>query len=385
MGPSNFALIDAFVRGMLVALLLVLAKTLMRHRQAATVRVALALDLGLIVQAIGSMPVVERHVPATWQAPLVAVAVGNAVLFYVFARTLLDDRPHIGPRHAVAWLAAAAIGWLRVAWGPALPAPLFDLLCLAQRLLPTVIACAVVVLALRRWKDDLVEARRSLRAYIVGVGALYSIVQMMLRLRSVDGRLDDGSAMIDIALMGLLVGGIAWRLLRVAPDELLDHLVADIAGPSVPSVAADGMHSETAPPRTSGTDPAPVTDQVVPHPGEAEDARAIEALRSAMQARMYLQEGLSLGALAQHLGVAEYRLRRVIHQQLGFRHFSTFVNSFRLSHARAALSDPARSTVPILDIALEAGFGSIGPFNRAFRATEGVTPTEFRRRALADS
>jgi AraC-like DNA-binding protein len=28
---------------------------------------------------------------------------------------------------------------------------------------------------------------------------------------------------------------------------------------------------------------------------------------------------------------------------------------------------------------LEAGFGSIGPFNRAFREAYGVTPTEFRR------
>ncbi len=35
--------------------------------------------------------------------------------------------------------------------------------------------------------------------------------------------------------------------------------------------------------------------------------------------------------------------------------------------------------MPILTIALDAGFGSIGPFNRAFKAHTGLTPTEYRR------
>ena len=30
-------------------------------------------------------------------------------------------------------------------------------------------------------------------------------------------------------------------------------------------------------------------------------------------------------------------------------------------------------------IAMDAGFQSLGPFNRAFKATTGVTPTEYRR------
>lgn len=39
--------------------------------------------------------------------------------------------------------------------------------------------------------------------------------------------------------------------------------------------------------------------------------------------------------------------------------------------------------MPILTIALDAGFGSLGPFNRAFRAETGLTPTEFRRLSAA--
>jgi len=45
----------------------------------------------------------------------------------------------------------------------------------------------------------------------------------------------------------------------------------------------------------------------------------------------------------------------------------------------AALADPAQEAVPILTIAMDAGFQSLGPFNRAFKATTGVTPTEYRK------
>jgi AraC-like DNA-binding protein len=38
--------------------------------------------------------------------------------------------------------------------------------------------------------------------------------------------------------------------------------------------------------------------------------------------------------------------------------------------------------VPVLTIAMDAGFQSIGPFNRAFRAQTAMTPTEYRRAAL---
>jgi AraC-like DNA-binding protein len=52
---------------------------------------------------------------------------------------------------------------------------------------------------------------------------------------------------------------------------------------------------------------------------------------------------------------------------------------------RAALVDPARRDLPVLTLALDAGFQSIGPFNRAFKAATGLTPTEFRRKNSADS
>jgi AraC-like DNA-binding protein len=76
----------------------------------------------------------------------------------------------------------------------------------------------------------------------------------------------------------------------------------------------------------------------------------------------------------------QYRLRELIHNRLGHRNFPAFVNAYRLAEVERSLLDPALARRPILTLALEAGFGSIGPFNRAFRERHGLTPTEYRRK-----
>nr|QQZ51016.1 AraC family transcriptional regulator [Phenylobacterium glaciei] len=83
-------------------------------------------------------------------------------------------------------------------------------------------------------------------------------------------------------------------------------------------------------------------------------------------------------------GAAEYRLRRLINSDLGQRNFNAYLNGYRIDETKAALADRGQDSVPILTIALDAGFNSLGPFNRAFRAETGMTPTDFRR-ASADS
>jgi AraC-like DNA-binding protein len=109
----------------------------------------------------------------------------------------------------------------------------------------------------------------------------------------------------------------------------------------------------------------------------------MEALRRLIaHDRIYREQDLSIASLSQKLDIPEYRLRRLINGQLGHRNFSAFVNGYRLAEAEAALRDPGQADVPILTIALDAGFGSIGPFNRAFKAQTGLTPTEYRRAYL---
>ena len=121
----------------------------------------------------------------------------------------------------------------------------------------------------------------------------------------------------------------------------------------------------------------------VPPPPTGPDAALTEALRKLINHdRVYREPDLSIASLSQKLAIPEYRLRRLINQQLGHRNFSVFVNFYRLAEAEAALGDPRQADVPVLTIALDAGFGSIGPFNRAFKAHTGLTPTEYRRMRL---
>lgn len=169
------------------------------------------------------------------------------------------------------------------------------------------------------------------------------------------GGLSDNAAFADVVLLLALTTLIARRLLVPRAHSLWDE-------PEPPPVPA----------------PAPATDP--------QDGRVAQALAVVMgEQRGYAQEGLSLASLAERLGTPEYRLRRVINQHLGHRNFNAYVNGLRLAEAKRRLADPAERALPVLSIALDVGFGSIGPFNRAFKAETGLTPTEFRTQALADS
>ena len=91
-------------------------------------------------------------------------------------------------------------------------------------------------------------------------------------------------------------------------------------------------------------------------------------------------DNVTIGTLATKLRDPEYRLRRLINQQLGYRNFnvlSSTITGSRRPRPRSPI--PSQAEVPVITIAMDAGFQSLGPFNRAFKATTGVTPSEYRR------
>jgi hypothetical protein len=79
--------------------------------------------------------------------------------------------------------------------------------------------------------------------------------------------------------------------------------------------------------------------------------------------------------------VPEYKVTQCITRSLGFRNFNQMINHWRVQRAKAMLGDARLEHLPVLTIALDCGFGSIGPFNRAFKAQTGMTPTQFRSEA----
>ncbi|KQX18980.1 helix-turn-helix domain-containing protein [Variovorax sp. Root434] len=372
MTSTPTTLLDAVLRGVLLALLLVLALVLGRDRPRLTVaRAGVLLALGLCMQAIGSAPLFEALVPRGWQAPFVAVSVGNAVLFWVFVQALFDDDFRLRPLHVAAWLAVAALAALNCAVVAGSASVLAPVTMGLQRAVPLVFAVLAAMAAASQWRADLVEGRRRLRVFIVVAGVGYSVGMLAVRLASPQGRLSSLSATADVAMLLLIVAVVAWRMVRLAGSELFPASRAPVAIPA---------HEAVAPVPVAPAEPEP---EQAPDP--AED-RLAESLRHAMAVEhAYRSEDLSIANLAARLSVPEYRLRRLINQRLGHRNFNAFVNGLCLAEAMAALADPSKRELPVLTIALTAGFQSIGPFNRAFKVATGLTPSEFRRQKLAES
>lgn len=97
------------------------------------------------------------------------------------------------------------------------------------------------------------------------------------------------------------------------------------------------------------------------------------------------EQGLTIGRLESRVGISEYRLRRLINQRLGFRNSTAFVNDYRHSAAATRLGGPLEARIPVLAIALDLGWGSIGPFRRSLRARFSMTPSDCRRGQAAET
>ncbi|MGM9484115.1 helix-turn-helix domain-containing protein [Roseateles sp. NT4] len=347
-------LIDAGLRGALIALLALVIVALRPHwrhvRHAELVRVGIALCASLIVQTLSASPWVEHELRCQPQAPGIGISLGSAVLFWLFARAVFEDGFKLRAWHGALWAAVALFGATVCQWHAWWQG------WVLMRAIPIVFALLGLAAVVGPWRVDLIEPRRRLRGIVVGGGATYALVLVGLRIFSADGSLSDGAALGDVAMLLALTALIAGRLLAPRAHGLWSKPAAPLAPPPAPP----------------SEDPQ---DQVV--------AAALARLMG--EGRGYAQEGLSLAGLAEQLGTPEYRLRRVINQGLGHRNFNAYVNGLRLAEAKRRLADPAERQLPVLSIALDVGFGSIGPFNRAFKADTGLTPTEFRHKSLADS
>jgi AraC-like DNA-binding protein len=85
--------------------------------------------------------------------------------------------------------------------------------------------------------------------------------------------------------------------------------------------------------------------------------------------------GVSLSRFADGLGLSVRQASRLVRDRLGSS-FGEHVSELRLARARSLLAD---SELSVIDVAAEAGFGSLGHFNQLFRARSGATPSAFRR------
>jgi len=92
--------------------------------------------------------------------------------------------------------------------------------------------------------------------------------------------------------------------------------------------------------------------------------------------KAYQKESLSLGSLAEAIGLSSHQLSELINTRLGVG-FSRYVRECRVNAAKTLLiSAPSRS---ILSISMDTGFRSQSAFYAAFKEATGQSPGDYRR------
>jgi AraC-like DNA-binding protein len=95
-------------------------------------------------------------------------------------------------------------------------------------------------------------------------------------------------------------------------------------------------------------------------------------------AKPYLNPDLSLPQLATELNISIHYLSQVINEQFNLNFFD-FVNGYRVDAFKEIVNDPEFRNFSLLGIAFECGFNSKSAFNRIFKQTSGMTPSQFRK------
>lgn len=342
--------IDLALVAATTTLLLLLAALLLRDfRGVAAARLAAAFAVGSAAHALTATTGFAAPV-TPWHAVLIALATANTVVFWLLARALFDDAFQLRRAHIAPWAAVAALSLVNCL--VLAPAQIMDPRMIAVTM--SVISLAFVGLAVRQtvtsWSADLVEDRRRVRVFLVVATAVYAAVNAGFQLAVSNGGALGPVATAHHAVLAAVVVALAFALMRVKGETIFAAAEVPRAG----AAPADGS--------------------------SIADRKLVDALTRLMaDERIYRHDGITIGSLATKLAVPEYRLRRLINQQLGYRNFNVFLNNYRIEEAKTALADPTQAEVPVITIAMDAGFQSLGPFNRAFKATTGVTPTEYRR------
>ena len=341
--------IDIALRGATVALLLVLAASLFRGFGTVLAgRLAAAFALGSAAHAVTASIGATSQVAGV-HAPVIALSTGNVVVFWLFTRALFDETFRLRWWHALIWGAVAVFSFVNCMW--LAPASGVRPSIIAINLLALGFIVLAVAQTITSWSADLVERRRRVRVFIVSAAALYGGLNAMLQISLSGGGRTEIANTANSAVLAAVVAAISIAMMRVDGADLF---------PAAPEIQADA------------SDVAVVESSA--------DQKLVEALMRLMgDERIYRHDNITIGTLATKLAIPEYRLRRLINQRLGYRNFNVFLNEHRIAEAKAALADPSQAEVPVITIAMDAGFQSLGPFNRAFKATTGVTPTEYRR------
>lgn len=339
---------EAGARGASLVICLVLMAQLLaiRPRHAASVMGALFLGAAGVYAIVATPVMIETLGPAL--VPLKAYAVTAPVFFWLFVIAILDD--------CFKWRAPMAIAPLLFAglMLACVPFPAFEPASRAIHLVLTLAMIAHLMIRVRATlATDLVASRLQFsRMLAVMVPVVAAAILVVIGLET-----------MRVELETTVRAGIAFMILAISITLALTLSRLRVSLVERPSRQA----------------PEPAAGM------SAADRIDLGQLRDLMEDGAYLTDGLTIGGLAARLGLPEHRLRKLINQGLGYRNFAAFLNDYRIAEAKRRLSDPDHVHTQITQIAYELGYGSLAPFNRAFRERVGTSPSAFRERTLEGS
>ena len=114
---------------------------------------------------------------------------------------------------------------------------------------------------------------------------------------------------------------------------------------------------------------------------ESEEKQYAEKLISYMELlKPYLNTDLTLPQLAVELGISSHLLSQVINEHFKLNFFD-FVNQYRVEAFKQRIVNPKYENFSLLGIAFECGFNSKSAFNRIFKKSTGLTPSQFKATA----
>ena len=340
-------LVEFLLRGIAIGALAATGFAFVRTSVQLSLRIAGALFfLSTIAYVVNSSHEL-RQMLGLYGGPFLLLSLGGAGYFWLFVITLFQDRPTSLPLFGPAAL-LTVVGFV----GLATESPVRNGVWIVHNVIELAFALHALYVIYDSWRGDLVEARRRLRGPFLGVVTVYVMIMSFIEI---------GESVGIEAWWYSLAGGGVMALFCLAGSLVFLEIRTAIFGRAEPAVSV--------PLDAPRIDPA--------------DRITLEKLAEAMdKGAAWKDENLTIGTLAEKLGVREHRLRRLINDNLGHRNFAAFVNTRRIEAAKLTLADPAQSRTTVAAIAFDLGFGSLGPFNRAFKEATGQTPTQWRREAL---
>lgn len=345
----EFATIDLVFRYGAVTALVVVGVLLLRdHRRSWPGRLGIATALCTAAYLICSAS--DNY----WvELILMPACVANAALVWMFGLSLFEDRFRPERWHWGVLVFLLVRGYWNALLGPLGLPHLPDLLNGAHQVVVLGMGMHLVWVAWRGRADDLIEDRRRFRLLFIAF-----LATMMLVVGAYEIQIGDGVPAFELRLLqAIAIWFVAVALLVRAATLSPEALFFPTAG-------------------------APTQDEpdaLRPSAAKQIAARDLEALNVWIGKREGLfTPSLTIGLLANQVKIPEHRLRRLINQELRFRNFNDFLNQYRIEEAKQRLRDPELARLPILTIAMDLGYGSIGPFNRAFKERQGETPSTYR-------